>query len=404
MIIERDLYIKQIRNLLQNEQIKIITGIRRCGKSYILNLIRESLLANGINEDNIIFIQMEDMLYDNLKEPRVCHEYIVQRMVKKNYKYYVLIDEVQLISKWEQVVNSLRLRNTSIILTGSNSKILSSELATLLSGRFVQLQLRTISFYEYYNSLKKQGNTPNLYDTFEYYIENGGYPLILSSNLDAEQNKSIVSDIYYSTVLKDVVLRNQIKDEALLARLIDYIFDNVGNLFSIRKVVGYLNSVSVKTNVQTLSNYIRALENAYVIEKASRYDIKGKNLLSSNDKYFVADHSLLYVRRGYSFDYISGVLENIVYNDLKRRGYWVFVGKNGEKEIDFVAKKQEKIIYIQVAYSVSNSETLKREIEPLQAIKDNYKKYIVTMDSLLAGNKDGIEFVYLPRFLLSENI
>lgn len=404
MFIERELYIKQIKGLLQNEQIKIITGIRRCGKSYLLNLITEVLKRDSIDENHIIKLLMEDMLFSNLRDANTCHDYILSK-ITDNDKYYILIDEVQLISKWEQVVNSLRLRNTSIILTGSNSRILSSELATLLSGRYVQLQLRTISFYEYYNSLQKYSDKSNLYETFEYYLKNGGYPLILSSQyLDNEHIKSIISDIYTSTILNDVVLRNQIKDEALLTRLIDYLFDNIGNLFSIRKIVGYLNSVGVKTNIQTISNYIRALEKAFVIEKAPRYDIRGKELLSSNDKYYVADHSLLYVRRGYSFDYISSILENIVYNDLRRRGYLVFVGKNGDKEVDFIAKKQEEQIYIQVSYTISNKETLAREISPLINIKDNYRKYIITMDSLASGNRDGIEFAYLPEFLLREKI
>lgn len=404
MRIERDLYIKKVKDLLQIEQIKIITGIRRCGKSYMLNLISESLLNDGVDKNHIITISMEDMKFSPLRNADTCHDYIVNKIMD-NKKYYVLIDEVQLVSGWEQVVNSIKLRNTSIVLTGSNSQILSGELATLLSGRYVQLQLRTVSFYEYYNCIIKNSNNTDLNKAFNYYLKTGGYPLILSSAyLNSEQVKSIIDDIYTSTVLNDVIFRNQIKDEALLTRLIDYIFDNVGNLFSIRKVVGYLNSTGIKTNIQTISNYIKNLEKAYVIEKASRYDIKGKKLLSSNDKYYVADHSLLYVRRGYSFDYISGILENIIYNDLKRRGYAVFIGKNDDKEVDFIAKKQEEQIYIQVSYTVSNNDTLSREIASLANIKDNFRKIIVTMDSLADGNKNGIEFAYLPEFLLRETL
>lgn len=403
MNIERELYVNQISKLIPSEQIKIITGIRRCGKSYILNHIISNLKNQGISEDHIIKLPMEDMEYEELQDGTKCHKFIIDK-IKDNEKYYILIDEVQLISKWEKVVNSLRLRNTSIIITGSNSKILSGELATLLSGRYVEFQLKTISFSEYFNSIKNKVPNVNIIDCFDYYIQNGGYPVILASNLGDLQSKSIVADIYNSTVLKDVVVRNGIKDEMLMGKLIDYLFDNVGNLISIRKIVDYLNGNGIKTNVQTISNYIKALEKAFVLEKVSRYDIKGKELLTSVDKYYVADHSLMYVRKGFSFEYIGQVLENIVYNDLKRRGYKVYIGKIGEKEVDFIAQNQGDKVYIQVSYSLSSEETLKRELEPLQAIRDNYKKYIVTMDTLAKGNKEGIEFVYLPEFLLKDNL
>lgn len=403
MNIERDLYVKQICKFINNEQIKIITGIRRCGKSYMLNLIIDTLKREGIKEDHIIKLPMEDMVYENLKDGVKCHQYLIDKIVDTD-KYYILIDEVQLIDGWEKVVNSLRLRNTSIIITGSNSKILSGELATLLSGRYVEFQLRTITFSEYFDSLKQINPNANLKESFDYFVHNGGYPVILASNIDDNQASAIVADIYHSTVLKDVVIKNGIKDETLMGKLIDYLFDNVGNLISIRKVVDYLNSNGTKTNAQTISNYVKALEKAFVLEKVSRYDIKGKELLSSIDKYYVADHSLMYVRKGFSFEYIGQVMENIVYNDLKRRGYKVYVGKLAEKEVDFIAEKQNQKIYVQVSYQISNEDTFKRELEPLQMIKDNYNKYIVTMDSLAKGNKDGIEFMYLPEFLLKEEL
>lgn len=325
-------------------------------------------------------------------------------LIKDEQKYYILIDEVQFISEWEQVVNSLRLRNVSIIITGSNSKILSGELATLLAGRYVEFQLRTVSFAEYYNSLKEVEPNINVQECIDYYIQNGGYPVVLASNLSGEQASSIVADIYNSTVLKDVVARSGIKDEHLMERLINYLFDNVGNLISIRRIVDYLNSNGTKTSIPTISGYIKALEKVFVIEKVSRYDIKGKELLSSIDKYYVADHSLMYVRKGFSFEYIGQVLENIVYNDLKRRGYKVYVGKIGEKEVDFIAEKPNSKVYVQVSYSLGEASTLLRELQPLQQIKDNYNKYIVSMDSLAKGNVDGIELVYLPEFLLKQDL
>ena len=403
MIIEREVYVKQIYKFLQNEQIKIITGVRRCGKSYMLDLIIDTLKQEGVKDDHIIKLPMEDMIYEDLKNGIKCHQYVIDKITDKD-KYYILIDEVQLIDGWEKVVNSLRLRNTSIIITGSNSKILSGELATLLSGRYVEFQLRTVTFSEYFNSLKQTNPNADLKNSFDYFVQNGGYPIILASNIDDNQASSIVYDIYNSTVLKDVISKNGIKDEMLMDKLIDYLFDNVGNLISIRKIVDYLNSNGTKTNVQTISNYIKALEKAFVLEKVSRYDIKGKELLSSIDKYYVADHSLIYVRKGFSIEYIGQVMENIVYNDLKRRGYKVYVGKLGEKEVDFIAEKPNRKIYVQVCYHLTNEDTLKRELAPLQMIRDNYNKYIVTMDSLAKGNKDGIDFVYLPEFLLKEEL
>lgn len=403
MIIERELYVNQIKKMLESEQIKVITGVRRCGKSYLLDFIINTLKKDGVNESHIIKLPMEDMSFGFLKDPDVCHKYLLDKMTDEN-KYYILIDEVQLINDWEKVVNSLRLRNASIIITGSNSIVLSGELASLLSGRYVEFQLKTVSFSEYYNSLCKENSHVDLRQTMEYYIANGGYPIILSSNLDEMQVSSIVTDIFHSTVLKDAVARNDLKDEALMGKLVDYLFDNVGNLISIRKIVDYLNSNGTKTNVQTISNYIKALEKAFIVEKAPRYDVKGKELLSSIDKYYVADHSLMYVRKGFSFEYIGQVLENIVFNDLKRRGYKVYVGKLGEKEIDFIAEKPNEKIYVQVSYTIASKDTLNRELEPLKEIKDNYKKYIVTMDSLASGNNEGIEFIYLPNFLIKENL
>lgn len=403
MVIERELYINQIKEMLNNEQIKVITGVRRCGKSYLLDLIVETLKNDGVDDKHIIKLEMEDMSLGFLRNPENCHKYILDRMTDEN-KYYILIDEVQIINEWERVVNSLRLRNTSIVITGSNSKVLSGELASLLSGRYVEFQLRTVSFGEYFNSLRKENPSLDLRQAIEHYILSGGYPIIVSSNLNENQSSSIVKDIFHSTVLKDVIARNDLKNESLMDRLVDYLFDNVGNLFSIRKVVDYLNSNGTKTNVQTISNYIKALEKAFVIEEASRYDVKGKELLSSINKYYVADHSLMYVRKGFSFEYIGQVLENIVFNDLRRRGYRVYVGKLGEKEVDFIAEKPNQKIYVQVSYTIASKETLNRELEPLKEIKDNYKKYIVSMDSLTGGNDEGIEFVYLPNFLLKEDL
>ncbi len=400
-MIDRELFADKVLKFINNEQIKIITGVRRCGKSFLLKILTQKLQSMEIEQNHIIELSMEDYDFNALCDPDACYNYIKEKIVDEK-KYYILIDEVQNIRDWEKVVNSLRLKNTDIYITGSNSKILSGELATLLSGRYVEFKLQTNSFSEVYNYFSAQNPQTEKLSCLQNYILFGGYPLVVTTKYEEELSRAIVTDIFNSTVYKDVITHNKIKDETLLLKIIDFVLDNVGNLFSLKKISDFMNSAGYKTNVQTVSNYISALEKAYIIEKAPRFDIKGKELLATTQKYYIADHSLMYVRKGYSIEYIAQVLENIVFNEIRRRGYKAYVGKFGEKEIDFIAQNADEKIYIQVSYSVLTPETLERELAPLQAVKDSYPKYVVTMDSLAGGNKEGIKFIHLADFLLKK--
>ena len=403
MIIKRETYTNKLIKFINSELIKVITGVRRCGKSFLLSMLIDKIKSNGVDNNHIISLSMENLDLEELRDYKKLYKYITSK-ITDDKKYYIFIDEIQMIDKWEEVVNSLRLKNTDIYITGSNSKLLSGELATLLSGRYIEVPIRTISFSEYVSYLKEIKKEINMHTAINDYIKYGGYPLVITTGYSEDKSRTIIEDYYTSIVYKDVITRFGIKDETLLLKIIDYLFDNIGNLISIRNITNYIISQGYKTNVQTVSNYVKALEKSLIIERAPRYDIAGKELLTLIDKFYVADHSFIYVRKGYNFNYINGVLENIVYNDLKRRGYKVYVGKIKEKEVDFIAEKADEKIYVQVSYSIIDPTTKKREIEPYENIKDSYPKYIVTLDELSSGNINGIKLVYLPDFLTQENL
>lgn len=401
MIINREIYLQNLDWFLQIKQVKIITGARRSGKSFLLNQIIEKIKDMGIDDSHIITLNMEQYVYWDLRNPNKCHEYINQKM-KDDQKYFIFIDEVQLIDRWEDVVNSLRTLNTCLFITGSNSKLLSGELATLLSGRYIQFQLRTITFSEYYHSLIKTTPNIDLSKCFIHYLNIGSYPMVLESETTETRSKDAIEDIYKSSILKDVVDRYKIRDTVLLNNVVSFLFDNVGRLVSLRKIVSYLNTKGIKIQVPTLSLYLKALEEAFIIERVSRYDIRGKQLLSTIDKYYLADHALMYLGGGVRAHYYAQAYENIVFNELRARGYRVHVGIFGECEVDFIAEKDGNKIYIQVCHSIQSEDTLNRELRSLKQIDDNYHKYIVTMDALYTGNEKGIIFEYLPNFLLKK--
>ena len=402
MNIERQLYLNKIKSFIGTEQIKVITGIRRCGKSYLLDMISKNL---NVDDSHIIKLSMEDLQNQQFTDTMACYNHILSQMPnEKTEKYYIFIDEVQNINEWEKVVSSLRLKNAEIFITGSNSKLLSGELATLLAGRYISFKLYTLSFAEYFNAIKAQNPNADKRQCLNHYIEFGSYPLILSNNFRIEQAKTILSDIFASTVLKDVIARNNIKDENLLQNLVNFLLDNAGNLISTKKVVDYLVSTGTKTSAITINSYINALEKAFVIERCPRYDIKRKELLKNIDKFYIADHALIQLKGGSTLKYIAQIMENIVFNDLRAKGFNVYVGKLAEKEVDFIAEQNGNKIYVQVCYSLSNEETFKREIEPLQKINDNFPKYIVTMDALANGNDNGIKIMHLADFLTAKNL
>jgi predicted AAA+ superfamily ATPase len=401
--IERNRYTEIIKGFFGKEQVKIITGIRRSGKSEILQLLKQEAL-NITDKNHVIFINFEDFAFDNIVSYKELHEYIAGKM-KDDKKYFIFLDEIQMVADWEKAVNSLRLKNTDMYITGSNSRLLSGELATLLAGRYVAFNINTLSFSEFI-----QFRTENHLGDFDIdsFIKIGGFPLLSTSTFTDNQIRQIVSDIQSSAVLKDVVARNKIKNVPLLERIIAFLYDNVGNLVSIRKIVDYLKSNNGSGEHETISSYVGYLEEACIVKKVSRYDIKGKKILESNDKYYLADHSLQYAIRDMKRSNLGGILENIVYNELVGRNYTVYVGKMSKtdnREIDFVAEKINggERIYVQVCTAFSSEETLDREFTPLTEIKDHYPKYVVTLDKYWQEDRNGVSGIHLKDFLLKES-
>lgn len=402
-LIERGIYTEKIKGFMGKEPVKIITGIRRCGKSGILELAKNEALQRT-DEKHTIYINFEDAEFDGIASYKELNKYIAGKM-KDSGKYYIFLDEIQMVDKWEKAVSSLRLKNTDIYITGSNSQLLSGELATLLAGRYVAFEVSTLSLREFINFRKECGINPET-DELDEYILTGGFPLLSVSRFTQEQARQIVTDIQSSSVLKDVVARNKIKNVHLLERIIAFIYDNVGNLASIRKITDYLkgtgSSGKSSADFETVSNYISHLENACIIRKVPRYDIKGKKLLESNNKYYLADHSLQYTIRDMKRTNLPGILENIVYNELIRKGYKVYVGKMNAQEIDFVAEKINggDKMYVQVCTEFNSEETMEREFAPLVAIKDHYPKYVVTLDKYWKEDRLGVTGIHLSNFLL----
>jgi len=373
-VINRNIYIEQITGFIDKPFVKVISGIRRSGKSVLLMQLIEVLKQKGVNEKNIIYINFESFRYAEITNAKQLYEKIASEIVNNN-KYYILLDEIQEIDKWEKAINSFRVDfNADIYITGSNSHLLSSELATYLSGRYIQIPVYTLSFSEFLDFRKEYANkkVKDVYEEFENYLHLGGFPSIHAGSYTQEQAYKIVYDIYSSVILRDVIQRFKIRDVELLERVVRYVFDNIGNKFSAKNVADFFKSQNRKMDLNTVYNYLNALESAYIIYRIQRYNIKGKEILKTNEKYFVGDQSLLYALMGFRGQQIAGILENIVMLELKRRGYNVYVGKLNDLEVDFIAEKQNKKRYIQVAYKMTEKSTMDREYRPLLKIKEIY--------------------------------
>jgi len=382
--------------------IKVITGIRRCGKSVILKLLQAELVRQGVAEERIIYLDFESFQWSALKRAGSFYEYISNRISREN-RCYLLFDEIQEVAGWERAINSFSVDfNVDIYITGSNSHILSSELATFLSGRYVELNLFTLSFSEHllFRESLTGKSIEDLHGAFTEYLRTGGFPVLHMASCDQETAMKIVYDIYSSVILRDVVQRYKIRDVELLERVVRFVFDNVGNKFSAGNVVDYFKSQYRKIDINTVYNYLNALEGAFIVHRIPRYDIKGKEILKTNEKYFVGDHGLVYAVMGYRDRFISGILENIVMSELLRRGYRVFTGKSSEREIDFIAEKNERKVYVQVAYKISEPATFEREFSVLLEIRDHHPKYVVTMDEVWRDNVDGVKHLHIADFLL----
>ena len=395
-----------LRDYIDKPFIKVITGLRRSGKSVLLMMLRDELINNGIDENNIIYLNFESFEFSEIDDSNKLYLFLRSKISNKK-QYYILLDEIQEVKSWEKAVNSLRVDfNADIYLTGSNSRLLSSELATYLAGRYIEIPVYTLSFNEYL--LFRQEYSPDkiegIYAEFEHFLRKGGFPAIHTGNYSDETAYKAIYDIYSSAILRDTVQRYNIRDVELLERVVKYVFDNVGNSFSAKSVADYFKSQNRKIDLNTVYNYLNALEGAFIIYRIPRYDVKGKELLKTNEKYFVGDQSLLYAVMGFKDRLISGVLENIVMLDLKRRGFKVFVGKSSEKEIDFIGEKAEYKIYIQVTYKMTEKSTIDREFTPLLDIKDNHPKYVVSMDETWSDNIEGIQHKHIADFLLLKSL
>jgi predicted AAA+ superfamily ATPase len=404
-MIERDFYITQLENFIDKPFVKIITGIRRSGKSSILILFKERLIAKGVSPEHIVYVNFESFIYADLRTAENLYNYIASKLAVSNEKNYLLLDEIQEVENWEKCVNSLLVDyNVDIYLTGSNSHLLSSELATFLAGRYVDIPVFTLSFKEYlrFRSSFSKSEEPNKKEAFVQYLRLGGFPSIHIADYNEESAYKIVFDIYSSIILRDTVQRYHIRDVELLERVVRYVFDNIGNTFSGKNVADYFKSQQRKIDINTVYNYLNALEGAYIIYRVPRYDVKGKEILKTQEKYYLSDISLLYATMGYKDRMVSGVLENMVFLELKRRNYAVYTGNSDSREIDLIAEKQGKKLYVQVAYKLESRETVDREFSPLLDIRDQYPKYVVTMDDFWKENVEGVQHVHISDFLLME--
>ncbi len=392
-MIERTEYLNFLKKLKDKNIIKVVTGIRRCGKSTLFELYKKYLLENGVNKDQIISLNFEnpkDMIFKDWKE---LYTYIEGKLLPDKMNY-IFLDEIQVIPNFEKTVDGLFInKNVDLYITGSNSYMLSGELATYLTGRYMQIHMLPLSFKEYLNHYGRD-NELKKYDT---YIQNGGFPYLLNLNEDKELIRNYLDGIYNTVLMKDVISRNNIKDTMMLESIIKFIFDNIGQLVSTNKISNTLNSNNRKNSVNTVESYLTNLIDSYIIYKISRYDIKGKEYLKTGDKYYVCDLGLRNYLLGGVKDY-GNILENIIFLELKRRGYEIYIGKYDDEEVDFVIKNNDGIKYIQVALSVRDEDTLKRELTSLKNIKDNYPKYLITLD-YDTNDFDGIKQISAIDFL-----
>jgi predicted AAA+ superfamily ATPase len=404
MAVIRESYLAQIRPFIDTPFIKVLTGIRRSGKSTMLELLRDELIASGIPEKAVFYINLELTGPEELNAQKLLED--VKGRISESGRVYLLLDEVQLIPEWERAVNSLFAgKQTDVFITGSNSTLLSSELSTLLSGRYVRFEIRPLSFAEYLDFAQAIGKRIlDKRSSIWEYLRRGGFPGIhYFKEADDSLTDKTVSDIFSSVVLKDVVQRNKLRNIDLLERVIKFLLDNTGSMISARGISAYFKNQKRKASVDSILEYIAALEAAYVVEKTQRYDIRGKKLLNVQEKYYAADVSFIHALLGFDDRRLPGFMENIIHNELRRRGYEVFVGQYDNREIDFVAAKDAEKIYVQAVYRINNdAAVIEREFGNLLRIPDQYPKYVVSLDENWSSSVEGVRHVYLPDFLLME--
>lgn len=401
-MIKRELYMKRIRPFINTELIKVMTGIRRCGKSVMLELIKQELVESGINPSQFISINFEDMRYDHLHTAKVLHEEITKRASQIEGRAYLFFDEIQEVTDWEKCINSFRVGlNCDIYITGSNAKLLSGELATYLGGRYVEFIIYPFSFAEFLELYRPIAPEASIQNCFQKYLVSGGMPYLANIRYETEPSRQYLTDLFNSVQLKDIVKRNKIRDVDLLERIIAYVMTNIGTTFSATSLVKFFKNEQRTVSAETILNYIRYCCDAYLFYQVKREDLPGKQILSSNEKYYIADHGIREAVFGGNTQSIQLILENIVYMELLRRGYSVTIGRVGDKEIDFVCTRQADKLYIQVTYLLASDETISREFGVYDNIRDNYPKYVVSLDEF-DMSRNGIKHRNIRDFLLME--
>lgn len=400
-MIFRENYVKKIMAFTDTSFVKILTGVRRCGKSTIMQMIMDELRKRGIPEERIVSYRFDSMEYDDMTAKQLYE--MLKTKLSVGEKTYLFLDEVQEISSWEKTVNSINTDfNVDIYVTGSNSRMMSSEIATYLTGRYVSFRIFTLSFEEYLTFKKRYGTVEDIHKELVNYIKYGGFPAIHLQEYSLNDAYTIVRDIYNSTVFSDIVKRNQIRKVDQLERVVKFVFDNVGKTFSAKSISDYIKSEHRAIDNETVYNYLEKLENAYILHRCSRYDVQGKELLKTQEKFYLADSSFKYSVLGYNDQSIAAMLENVVYLELLRRDYEVYIGKTQNGEIDFIATRQNDKIYIQITREIKSEKTEKREYDRLLEIGDNYPKYLLRTDDFAGGNYQGIKIMHVADFLLSE--
>ena len=400
-MIERPLYVNKIMAYVDTPFVKILTGVRRCGKSTILKMIMERLKTErNIPEDRIISCRFDSMEYEDMTAKQIYT--LLKDQLSSTGRTYLFLDEVQEIKGWEKVVNSLASDfDVDLYITGSNSRMMSSEIATYLTGRYISFRIFTLSFGEYLMFKSKFANVGEPKAELANYVRLGGFPATHLQAYSQDEIYTIVRDIYNSTIFSDIVKRNQVRKIDQLERVVKYTFSNVGNTFSAKSIADYLKSERRSLDNETVYSYLDKLEKAYLLHRCSRYDLQGKEILKTQEKFYLADVALRYSVLGYNADSVASSLENIVYLELCRRGYTVYVGKTSDGEIDFVAVRQNEKIYVQVTQEINSEKTEKREYNRLLEIPDNYPKFVLTTDEFAGGNYEGIKTMHIANFLLS---
>lgn len=399
-MILRPLYIDRILPFVDTPLVKILTGVRRSGKSTILKMLMDALQSRGIPVKRILHYNFDSLEHEEIKTAKALFQE-VKRHLSADEKTYLFFDEVQEVDSWERVVNSLMSdENVDIYVTGSNSRMMSSEISTHLTGRYVSFRVYPLSFAEYLEFRKAYAQASDPRAELANYLRYGGFPAIHLKSYTVDEAYTIVNDIYNSTIYTDIVKRNQIRKVDQLERIVRFVFDNIGRTFSASSIAKYLKSENRAIDNETVYSYLTKLESAYIIHRCSRYDVQGKEILKTQEKYYLADPALRYSVLGYSPDSVAAMLENLVYLELLRRGYDVYVGKSDQAEIDFIATRQENKLYIQVTQEIGSPETERREYGRLLDIRDNYPKYVLRTDAFADGNYEGIRTMHIADFLL----